>query len=93
MVARSDLQPPTDHYTFIPGEPGQEAPMSKTSLIPPSHPAASGSRLHRRGFLVGAGATGMALGTGLGSAYTQIATTRTIRSASRRYGSSSPPGR
>ena len=47
--------------------------MSKTSLILPSHPAATASWLHRRGFLVGAGATGMALGTGLGSAYTQIA--------------------
>jgi FtsP/CotA-like multicopper oxidase with cupredoxin domain len=29
--------------------------------------------IHRRGFLVGAGAAGMALGTGLGAAYTQIA--------------------
>jgi FtsP/CotA-like multicopper oxidase with cupredoxin domain len=29
--------------------------------------------IHRRGFLVGAGAAGMALGTGLGRAYTQIA--------------------
>ena len=29
--------------------------------------------LHRRGFLLGAGAAGMALGTGLGAAYTQIA--------------------
>jgi FtsP/CotA-like multicopper oxidase with cupredoxin domain len=48
--------------------------MSKTSLILPSHPAATASWLHRRSFLVGAGATGMALGTALGSAYTQIAT-------------------
>jgi hypothetical protein len=73
-MARSDLQPPTDHHTFILGEPGQEVPMSKTSLILPSHPAATASWLHRRSFLVGAGATGMALGTALGSAYTQIAT-------------------
>ena len=29
--------------------------------------------MHRRGFLTGAGAAGMALGTGLGTAYTQIA--------------------
>ena len=29
--------------------------------------------MHRRGFLMGAGAAGMALGTGLGTAYTQIA--------------------
>ena len=65
--ADADLQPPTDHHTFIPGEPGREAPMSKTSLILPSHPAATASWLHRRGFLVGAGAAGMALGTGLGS--------------------------
>jgi FtsP/CotA-like multicopper oxidase with cupredoxin domain len=33
------------------------------------------SLLPRRNFLIGAGATGMALGTGLGTAYTQIATT------------------
>src|ERR1700704_4230476 len=33
------------------------------------------SRLHRRKFLIGAGASGMALGTALGTAYTQIATT------------------
>jgi FtsP/CotA-like multicopper oxidase with cupredoxin domain len=35
-------------------------------------PAASSS-MHRRGFLLGAGAAGMAFGTGLGAAYTQIA--------------------
>ena len=34
---------------------------------------ASTPRMHRRGFLIGAGAAGMALGTGLGTAYTQIA--------------------
>ena len=47
--------------------------MSKPSLTLPSHRPAATSWLHRRGFLIGAGATGMALGTGLGSAYTQIA--------------------
>jgi FtsP/CotA-like multicopper oxidase with cupredoxin domain len=31
--------------------------------------------MHRRNFLIGAGAAGMALGTALGRAYTQIATT------------------
>ena len=31
------------------------------------------SLVHRRSFLIGAGATGMVLGTGLGAAYTQIA--------------------
>jgi FtsP/CotA-like multicopper oxidase with cupredoxin domain len=31
--------------------------------------------VHRRGFLIGAGTAGMALGTGLGTAYTQIAAT------------------
>jgi FtsP/CotA-like multicopper oxidase with cupredoxin domain len=33
----------------------------------------SNAWMHRRGFLLGAGAAGMALGTGLGTAYTQIA--------------------
>jgi Multicopper oxidase len=33
------------------------------------------SWLHRRNFLIGAGASGMALGTALGTAYTQIAAT------------------
>ena len=35
---------------------------------------ASTSLLDRRNFLIGAGAAGMALGTALGKAYTQIAT-------------------
>ena len=47
--------------------------MSMTSPIRPSHHAGTTAWLHRRRFLIGAGATGMALGTGLGAAYTQIA--------------------
>ena len=47
--------------------------MSTTSPIRPSHHAGTTAWLHRRRFLIGAGATGMALGTGLGAAYTQIA--------------------
>lgn len=47
--------------------------MSTTSTIGPSHHAGTSAWLHRRRFLIGAGATGMALGTGLGAAYTQIA--------------------
>lgn len=47
--------------------------MSTTSPIGPSHHAGTSAWLHRRRFLIGAGATGMALGTGLGTAYTQIA--------------------
>src|ERR1019366_6356645 len=39
----------------------------------PSHQPTSTSLLDRRGFLVGAGAAGMALGAGIGAAYTQIA--------------------
>ena len=73
-MARSDLQPPTDHYTFIPGEPGEEAPMSNTSIMLPSRPPATASWMHRRGFLIGAGAAGMALGAAMGRAYTQITT-------------------
>ena len=48
--------------------------MSKTSLILPSGHPTSAASMHRRNFLLGAGATGMALGTALGTAYTQIAT-------------------
>jgi FtsP/CotA-like multicopper oxidase with cupredoxin domain len=47
--------------------------MSKTSLILPTRHPTSASLLHRRNFLIGAGAAGMALGTALGRAYTQIA--------------------
>jgi Multicopper oxidase len=49
--------------------------MSKTSPTRPSyyHPA-SPSWMPRRNFLIGAGTAGMALGTALGRAYTQIAT-------------------
>src|SRR5712691_11116131 len=49
-------------------------PMGEMSHILPSHRPASTSWLHRRNFLPGAGATGMAVGTALGTAYTQIAT-------------------
>src|SRR3984893_8212128 len=49
--------------------------MSKPSLILPDHHPISVSLMHRRNFLIGAGAAGMALGTALGRAYTQIATT------------------
>jgi FtsP/CotA-like multicopper oxidase with cupredoxin domain len=49
-------------------------PMDKTSHILPRQRPASASWLHRRNFLIGAGVTGMAVGTGLGTAYTQIAT-------------------
>ena len=48
--------------------------MSKTSLILPSGHPTSAASMHRRNFLIGAGAAGMALGTALGTAYTQIAT-------------------
>ena len=49
--------------------------MSKTLFILPSHhPTTAASLMHRRNFLIGAGAAGMALGTALGKAYTQIAT-------------------
>jgi FtsP/CotA-like multicopper oxidase with cupredoxin domain len=44
------------------------------SLMLPSHHPASTSLLDRRGFLIGAGAAGMAAGAGIGTAYTQIAT-------------------
>jgi FtsP/CotA-like multicopper oxidase with cupredoxin domain len=47
--------------------------MGKTSLILPSRHPTSAPLLHRRNFLIGAGAAGMALGTALGRAYTQIA--------------------
>jgi FtsP/CotA-like multicopper oxidase with cupredoxin domain len=46
--------------------------MGKTSLLP-NHHADPLSLLDRRSFVVGAGAVGMALGTGIGAAYTQIA--------------------
>ena len=48
--------------------------MSKTSFILPSRHPSAASLMHRRNFLIGAGAAGMALGTALGKAYTQIAT-------------------
>jgi FtsP/CotA-like multicopper oxidase with cupredoxin domain len=47
--------------------------MGKTSLVLPNHHPAPLSLLDRRSFVVGAGAAGMALGTGIGVAYTQIA--------------------
>jgi hypothetical protein len=47
--------------------------MGKTSLMLPNHHPAPLSLLDRRSFVVGAGAAGMALGTGIGVAYTQIA--------------------
>src|ERR1035438_7870170 len=51
----------------------QEEPMNKPSLVLPSHHATPTSLLDRRGFLIGVGAAGMALGTGIGVAYTQSA--------------------
>ena len=44
------------------------------ALLPLPNNDAAGSWMHRRNFLLGTGATGMALGTALGTAYTQIAT-------------------
>ena len=52
--------------------------MNKQSVAGQSTPA---SWMHRRRFLIGAGATGMALGTALGRAYTQMLLRRTIRCA------------
>ncbi len=47
--------------------------MSNTSTMLPDRPPASAKWPHRRNFLIGAG-TGMAFGSALGTAYTQIAT-------------------
>jgi hypothetical protein len=43
------------------------------SLVLPNHHPAPLSLLDRRSFVIGAGAAGMALGTGIGVAYTRIA--------------------
>src|SRR5580704_11041317 len=48
--------------------------MSKTAPVVPDCDLTSTSWMHRRNFLIGAGAAGMALGTTLGRAYTQITT-------------------
>src|SRR5215216_6560076 len=45
--------------------------MRRISLSIPSQGPSSASWMNRRKFLIGAGATGMALGTALGRAYTQ----------------------
>jgi FtsP/CotA-like multicopper oxidase with cupredoxin domain len=47
--------------------------MRKTSLTLTSRDPTSTSLLDRRSFVIGAGAAGMALGAGIGTAYTQIA--------------------
>jgi FtsP/CotA-like multicopper oxidase with cupredoxin domain len=47
--------------------------MDARSSIPSRRDAPSGSWIDRRGFLIGAGAAGIALGGGLGRAYTQAA--------------------
>jgi FtsP/CotA-like multicopper oxidase with cupredoxin domain len=47
--------------------------MSRPSLMSPRHKPNAPSLLDRRGFVIGAGAAGMALGAGIGGAYTQIA--------------------
>ena len=68
--------------------------MNRTQFNSNDRSRTSSSWMHRRGFLLGAGAAGMALGTRLGAGYTQIAALRrTIRCASRRCGSSSRPGK
>src|SRR6204780_3617250 len=48
--------------------------MHKSSPIAPTHRSASTALLDRRGFLVGAGAAGMAFGAAIDVAYTQIVT-------------------
>jgi FtsP/CotA-like multicopper oxidase with cupredoxin domain len=47
--------------------------MGKPSLMRPSHHQTPTSLLDRRGFVIGAGAAGVALGGAIGAAYTQIA--------------------
>jgi FtsP/CotA-like multicopper oxidase with cupredoxin domain len=50
--------------------------MNKTSLDLPSRAAAASPFMPRRRFLIGAGAAGMAFGTAIGTAYTQITSTQ-----------------
>src|SRR5580658_9490554 len=48
--------------------------MHKSSTIAPTHRSTSTSLVDRRGFLIGAGAAGMAFGAAIDVAYTQIVT-------------------
>jgi hypothetical protein len=53
--------------------PKKGQPMNRTQFDSNDCSRSSSSWMHRRGFLLGAGAAGMTLGTGLGAGYTQIA--------------------